>query len=64
MDIADVEGDRAAGVRTLPVLMGRQATLVFATVLLSVGVGAAGVGILEGACACRRSHSCRLGCNK
>ncbi|CAN0441411.1 unnamed protein product, partial [Ectocarpus fasciculatus] len=56
MDIADVEGDREAGVRTLPVLMGRQAALVFAAALLSVGVGAAGVGIFEGECACRRSH--------
>ncbi|CAN0165033.1 unnamed protein product [Ectocarpus sp. 12 AP-2014] len=64
MDIADVEGDREAGVRTLPVLMGRQAALVFATALLSVGVGAAGVGILKGACASRRSQSCRLGYNK
>lgn len=53
MDIADMEGDREAGVRTLPVLMGRQSALVFATALLSVGVGAAGVGILEGACACQ-----------
>ncbi|CAN0024761.1 unnamed protein product, partial [Laminaria digitata] len=38
MDIADVEGDREGGVRTLPVLLGRQAALRLAAALLTVGV--------------------------
>lgn len=48
MDMTDVEGDREAGVRTLPVLLGRDAALVLAAALLTAGVGAAGVGIVEG----------------
>ena len=48
MDIADVEGDREGGVRTLPVLLGRQASLRLATALLTVGVLWAGLGIASG----------------
>ncbi|CAM9235097.1 unnamed protein product [Choristocarpus tenellus] len=39
MDISDVEGDAAAGIRTLPVLLGVQWALAFAVILLTVGVG-------------------------
>lgn len=48
MDISDVEGDKESGVRTLPVLLGRQASLGLAVLLLTAGVGAAGAGILSG----------------
>lgn len=48
MDITDVEGDRAGGVRTLPVLMGRDSALAFAAALLTVGVATAVVGVAEG----------------
>ncbi|CAM9527957.1 unnamed protein product, partial [Hapterophycus canaliculatus] len=48
MDITDVDGDREGGVRTLPVIMGRKAALGLAAVLLSAGVGAAGVGVVAG----------------
>lgn len=48
MDIADLEGDREAGVRTLPVLLGRETALALAATVLTIGVGAAGVGIVEG----------------
>lgn len=52
MDIADVDGDREGGVRTLPVLLGRDMALGLAAALLTAGVGAAGVGIVEGEPAC------------
>lgn len=48
MDITDVDGDREGGVRTLPVLLGRDTALGLAAALLTAGVGAAGVGIVEG----------------
>lgn len=52
MDITDVEGDREGGVRTLPVLMGRDSALAFAAALLTVGVSTAVVGIVRGECLC------------
>lgn len=48
MDITDVDGDREGGVRTLPVLLGRDTALGMAAALLTAGVGAAVFGIVEG----------------
>lgn len=63
MDITDVEGDREGGVRTLPVLLGRDTALALAAALLTVGVGAAGAGIVEGEShrrrRCQSSGCCR-----
>lgn len=47
MDIGDLEGDRDAGIRTLPVLLGRETSLTLASLLLTAGVGGAGMGILS-----------------
>lgn len=51
MDITDEEGDEEAGIRTIPVLLGRQTSLAFAALLLTAGVGSAAFGILSGALA-------------
>ncbi|CAM9859264.1 unnamed protein product [Ascophyllum nodosum] len=48
MDVSDVEGDRAAGVRTIPVLLGRESAMAIASALLTAGVVAGGAGILSG----------------
>ena len=44
-----MEGDKEGGVRTIPVMLGRQTALRLATALLTVGVGCAGLGIASGA---------------
>lgn len=53
MDIGDMEGDRAAGVRTIPVLLGRRRALALATVLLTAGVACAITGFLGGKGCCK-----------
>lgn len=52
MDIGDMEGDKAAGVRTIPVLLGRRRALVLATLLLTAGVACAITGFLAGKGCC------------
>lgn len=49
MDITDVEGDKEAGVQTLPVLLGREAALRLSVALVTAGIGFAGEGIISGA---------------
>lgn len=44
MDITDVDGDRAAGVLTMPVVLGRPAALLFATACVAVA-SAYGMGL-------------------
>ena len=57
MDVSDVEGDRAAGVRTIPVLLGRESAMAIASALLTAGVVAGGAGILSGGCCHSKTYS-------
>eukprot|EP00197_Chlamydomonas_leiostraca_P013844 CAMPEP_0202867674 /NCGR_PEP_ID=MMETSP1391-20130828/9561_1 /ASSEMBLY_ACC=CAM_ASM_000867 /TAXON_ID=1034604 /ORGANISM="Chlamydomonas leiostraca, Strain SAG 11-49" /LENGTH=313 /DNA_ID=CAMNT_0049547737 /DNA_START=559 /DNA_END=1500 /DNA_ORIENTATION=+ len=49
MDVTDMEGDRAAGVRTLPVLLGGPLAVGIATALMVCGAAVGVVGLLGGA---------------
>lgn len=50
MDVTDVEGDKAAGVLTIPVLLGQEVAIGLALVLLTAGVATAAAGALSGEC--------------
>jgi 4-hydroxybenzoate polyprenyltransferase len=50
MDIADVDGDRSAGVRTVPVLLGRNVALVLAMTVLTAGFGATALSLHSSGC--------------
>lgn len=49
MDITDIEGDSSSGIRTLPVLLGREKSLALALMLLTAGVGCALLAIMSSA---------------